>query len=162
MYDGDIILILEGAENFHDGDSKSESSPKFWLPKYFPERIRVILTASPKSKCKEYLKSLGCSIITLNPERKVFHRIIEECCRDPSKRLGGSAHVQKLKEIVQSQFENYDYNSILFIKGIFSLFSPRVQDLPPKKDRLSLSKVLAMVDYKKLVSRPLSPRITEY
>jgi len=50
VYDGIVVLIIEGLESFKDLGSNVESNIKFWLPKTFPKNIKVITTAAKSSK----------------------------------------------------------------------------------------------------------------
>ena len=54
MFDGDIIVIIEGIEHFKDFDTQLESNLKFWLPKVFPDRVRFIITLDQKSNSHKY------------------------------------------------------------------------------------------------------------
>jgi hypothetical protein len=40
-----IILVFEGIDYFADRDTNREGNIAFWLPKYFPKHIKVIVTA---------------------------------------------------------------------------------------------------------------------
>lgn len=153
MYDGDIILVLEGVDNFHDEDSKSESALKFWLPKFFPKRVRVILTASPNSKSKEYLKSLGCTIMNLSSDKRMVRRLLEEQTLDPEKRgLGGQRHFERLKEVIEKQLDDKGKVSLMFAKCLLSLFSPKIDDFCINRERESISNIVTRVEYTKLES----------
>ena len=55
VYDGKIIMIIEGLDKFVEHDSEEESIIKFWLPKFFPKRVKVIVTADKGSKSFAYL-----------------------------------------------------------------------------------------------------------
>lgn len=149
IYDGDIILVLEGVDNFHDDETKNESSLKFWLPKYFPDRIRVIITASPGSKSKSYLKSIGCNILTLKADKRMARSYLEDISVNNHKfMLGNTKHFENLKNIVETKLEDTTVNMI-FAKSLFAMFSPRISG-DPSQDRSSLSTILTRVDYKKL------------
>lgn len=149
IYDGEIILVLEGVDNFHDDDSKNESSLKFWLPKYFPERIRVIITASPGSKSKGYLKSLGCNIITLKADKRMVRSYLKDVSVNSHKYLlGGTEHFDKLKEVVDTKLEDTSVNMI-FAKSLFAMFSPRISSETPR-EKSNLPSILTSIDYKKL------------
>ena len=61
-----MIIVLEGLHNFVEFDTKQESEIKFWLPKTFPKRIRVIVTTSSSSKSYNYLQRLGSTIVNID------------------------------------------------------------------------------------------------
>ena len=78
VYDGKIIIILEGLEYFKDFETKRESNIKFWLPKFFPKNVRIIVTASKESKSIEYLRNLGCDSISLKPDVAMMEAILNK------------------------------------------------------------------------------------
>ena len=49
-----IILIFEGIDNLIDSRTNVKAIPKFWLPRSFPERVRVILTCKNNYKALKY------------------------------------------------------------------------------------------------------------
>lgn len=83
VYDGNIIIILEGVENFIDFDTRKESSIKFWLPKTFPNRIKVIVTCEPKSRSNEHFDNLGCRFIKLKRNTKDIVKYIDSVKERP-------------------------------------------------------------------------------
>jgi hypothetical protein len=61
-----VILLIEGIDHFIDqGTLNKESSVAFWLPKFFPNRIKVICTADKHSQAYDYLKSKGSPILNI-------------------------------------------------------------------------------------------------
>jgi hypothetical protein len=72
VYDGKVVLIIEGLESFKDLGSNVESNIKFWLPKTFPKNIKVITTAAKSSKAYKYLKKNGCQIIKLRSDSQML------------------------------------------------------------------------------------------
>lgn len=40
-----IILVFEGIDYFVDRGTGKEGNLSFWLPKYFPKNVKVIVTA---------------------------------------------------------------------------------------------------------------------
>lgn len=49
-----IILVIEGIDKFIDQQTNSEALVSYWLPKFFPNRIRVIVTADQGSEALKY------------------------------------------------------------------------------------------------------------
>lgn len=49
-----IILVIEGTDKFIDQQTNSEALVSYWLPKFFPNRIRVIVTADQGSEALKY------------------------------------------------------------------------------------------------------------
>lgn len=77
VYDGKIIIVIEGIENFIEPETRKESSLKFWLPSSFPQGVRVIVTAEPDSRSAEYLRNLGCKSIKVTANEEVVQNYIE-------------------------------------------------------------------------------------
>ncbi|KAM3141543.1 hypothetical protein pb186bvf_006407 [Paramecium bursaria] len=67
-----IIIILQGVDNFKDENGEVRVSS--WLPKQFPDSIRLIVSAKKSSKAYEYYHSQGATIMTLDDD---LERIVE-------------------------------------------------------------------------------------
>jgi hypothetical protein len=65
VHEGKIILLFEGIDFFVNVQTLEYVPVDFWLPKEFPDKVRVILTLSPNSEYKSYFQKQGCSIITV-------------------------------------------------------------------------------------------------
>ena len=72
-----MIIILEGVDKFREASSELESNIKFWLPKWFPSKVKIIVTASKHSQAYEYLQAQGCKTITVKSEEAVLARVID-------------------------------------------------------------------------------------
>lgn len=71
-----IILIFEGIDNFKDMlDLHREANVSFWLPKYFPKNIKVIVTAEKNSNSMRILKST-CQVIPIVCDQKIIKQIV--------------------------------------------------------------------------------------
>lgn len=68
--------MIEGLHYFREFESKKESEIKFWLPRYFPKRIRVIITADRNSKSYANLCKRKCTIIEVEKNLLVVHDIL--------------------------------------------------------------------------------------
>lgn len=121
VYDGKVILIIEGLENFLDPETGFESSIKFWLPKSFPKHIRVITTAAKGSKSYNYLKRLGCKIIEMRAEPKMMQFKLDNL--ESRKFLCGQAQKDKVFDIIKRRINNEEI-SALFMKIAISCFCP--------------------------------------
>ena len=44
-----IILVFEGIDYFTDRNNGKEGNIAFWLPKFFPKNVKVIVTADRES-----------------------------------------------------------------------------------------------------------------
>lgn len=63
FFDGDLIIVIEGASLLRERDQVTEASLRFWLPKVLPERVRLILTLDEFSYNMPYLRSMGCRFV---------------------------------------------------------------------------------------------------
>ena len=68
VYDGKLIIILEGLEYFREFEKNEELNAKFWLPRNFPCCVKVIVTSTKESESNAYLKRLGCQVLELKQE----------------------------------------------------------------------------------------------
>ena len=62
---GKVILVFEGIDHFIDLESKDEikeAPVAFWLPRFFPKRVKVIVTADKNSEALSYFKKMNCDI----------------------------------------------------------------------------------------------------
>lgn len=138
IYDGDIIIVLEGLENFRDPDTNLESSLKFWLPKTFPERVRVIVTASPNSKSARYMRGLGCPVVPIMAEKKIMRNWIDKLREEDHKNLlVSSAHSKKLADVLEEKVTDENVKMI-FVKAMIGLLCPKadqnVQDFQEERE----------------------------
>lgn len=76
-FDGDLIVVIEGAHLILDGDKGLENNLKFWLPKFFPERVRFIISLEQGSFNFEYFHSFGCCVLDLACDRKTVFGVLE-------------------------------------------------------------------------------------
>lgn len=61
-----VILIFEGIDHFREqNDLYSEANVAFWLPRIFPKRIKVIVTAEGSSAAMTHFKTLNCQIMNM-------------------------------------------------------------------------------------------------
>lgn len=60
-----IILVFEGIDYFHDRSSGKEGNIAFWLPKYFPKHVKVIVTADGGSESMKYFNNLNCQKVLI-------------------------------------------------------------------------------------------------
>ena len=49
-----IILIIEGIDHFIDPLTNQEAIVAFWLPRFFPKRVRIIITGDKASNSYKY------------------------------------------------------------------------------------------------------------
>ena len=153
VYDGEVIIVLEGVDNFRDEETKEESSLKFWLPKTFPDRVRFIITASPNSKSQEYLKGLGCDVLKINSDVKVIREWME---KTQLKRvtIAEQKYLTKIYEIIDSKITEKTAKMIV-VKALLNIFAPSPADRKEQisKERALHSAILDKLDFEKLSSR---------
>lgn len=147
MYDGKVVLVIEGLESFKDFDTGTESNIKFWLPKIFPKNIKVITTAAKGSKSYKYLKNIGCKIIELRADPQMLANKIEALqtrsffCLD--------SHKDKIFSIINEKIENKDISS-LFMKIAVSCLCPYASSGiigADEIDKERVQEILSQVDY---------------
>ena len=160
IYDGNVIVVLEGIENFYDPETKSESSLKFWLPKNLPENVRFIVTASPDSKSAEALRDMGSAVIPILTERSVIRSWMDSVKTKPKNELlVEEGIVRKLVQLVDNKLDNGQVKMI-YVKALMSLLAPKVyvgiED--EAQERQLLSSTLNKLDWKALESNILSHR----
>lgn len=118
--------MLEGLENFRDPETNLESSLKFWLPKTFPDRVRVIVTVSPNSKSSKYMRALGCPVVPIVAEKKIMRNWIDKLRVEDQKNLMVSAaHVKKLADVLEEKVTDENVKMI-FVKAMICLLCPKV------------------------------------
>ena len=69
-----MIIILEGVDFLQE--CNKEGKIFFWLPKYFPERIKILITCQTCSETQEYFASNNCQMIHLEDNPKGIKEII--------------------------------------------------------------------------------------
>jgi hypothetical protein len=156
IYDGDIIIVLEGLENFRDPDTNLESSLKFWLPKTFPDRVKVIVTASPNSKSSKYMRSQGCNVVSITADKKIMRNWLTNLERqDHVGLLADKAHVNRLTEMIDYKLSNENVKMI-FVKAMMGLLAPAiyigVED--EQREKEMFRQFFSRLDWGKLKGRP--------
>lgn len=83
---------------FRDPDTREEANVALWLPKYFiinflgilnhvryfPDRIRVIITAESDSLALNHFEKLGCEMIKIENEPLVHSTLVSNVLGRPS------------------------------------------------------------------------------
>lgn len=123
VYDGKVVLIVEGLESFKDMGSNQESNIKFWFPKTFPKNIKVITTAAKNSKAYTYLKKIGCKIIQLRSDKQMMGDKIT--AMDSRNYFCTTEHRDKILSVVNGRIKIGKISS-LFMKTTLACFTPYV------------------------------------
>lgn len=129
-----------------------ESALKFWLPKTFPERVRVIVTASPNSKSSKYMKALGCPVVPILAEKKIMRTWLENLEREEkSKMLVEPDHIKRLTELIDQKLSDENVKMI-FVKSLMGMLAPKpYQGMEDEaKERELFRSYLGRLDWKKL------------
>lgn len=122
VYDGKIIILIEGLDKFVDHDSDVESNIKFWLPKYFPKRFRVIVTTDRDTKSYEYLKKLGCRILSIEMSEQTISSIMESFF--DKKFIMPKSYVDSLAEVLNEKISSGKLTGTLLFKTAVACLCP--------------------------------------
>jgi len=122
VYDGKIIIVLEGLEYFKDFETKKESNIKFWLPKAFPKNVRIIVTASKSSKSYEHLRNIHCENVFLKPDVSMLEAILTKI--ESKQFFCEKEHHEKLNSILKDKVLNRKVESSMYFKAATSMLSP--------------------------------------
>lgn len=116
------MLLIEAIDKFREKDNITESRLKFWFPKYFPKKFRVIVTASKSSQAYAYLKKQGCQIMKLETTQDTLHSLL----RSYRKRnfVMDEEYKKKIFEIVQKKITEETCEDTLLIKTIIGCLCP--------------------------------------
>ncbi|EGR26947.1 TPR repeat protein [Ichthyophthirius multifiliis] len=102
LYDK-IIIIIEAIDQFVESTSNNrEANIVFWLPRCFPEKIRVIVTCDKQSNANEYFQRINCKFLKMQLEDNIGNTIIQ---RHIQKQLFIN---QELKEKHLTILKNFD------------------------------------------------------
>ncbi|CAD8209657.1 unnamed protein product [Paramecium pentaurelia] len=114
-----VILVFEGIDNFREIlDMHREANVNFWLPKYFPSNIKVIVTAERQSASMKLLKP-DCHVIPIVSDKIVMKQTVNH-------HLGKHLLIQNPQNILDI-FIQLSYkvrNQPVFVRSYFSVFIP--------------------------------------
>lgn len=122
IYNGKIILLIEAIDKFREKDGFSESRLKFWFPKSFPTRFRVIVTASRDSHAYQYFKKRGSQILKLETTADIYQSLL----RSYSKRkfVVDPAYKAKIFDLLQKKVNDQSIEDTLLIKSTIGCLCP--------------------------------------
>lgn len=72
-----IILVFEGIDYFVDRGTNKEGNIAFWLPRYFPKNVKVIVTADRESESMNFFSKLGCPKVTIPVDMQIVTTLIK-------------------------------------------------------------------------------------
>ncbi|CAD8193095.1 unnamed protein product [Paramecium octaurelia] len=114
-----VILVFEGIDNFRELlDMHREANVNFWLPKYFPTNIKVIVTAERQSASMKLLKP-DCQVIPIVSDKTVMKQTVNH-------HLGKHLLIQNPQNLLDI-FIQLSYkvrNQPVFVRAYFSVFIP--------------------------------------
>lgn len=73
-----IILVFEGIDYFMDRNNGKEGNIAFWLPKYFPKNVKVIVTADRESESMKYFTKLGCQKVNIPYDINIMKSMVRQ------------------------------------------------------------------------------------
>lgn len=150
IYDGQVILVIEGLHNFVEFETKQESEIKFWLPKYFPKRVRVIVTADNRSKSFNYLKKKLSTIVTVDKNSIVADDALDDL--KTKKSFMSADYLQNFLELLKEKSDE-GYLDRTCVKALSASFCPHQtpQIVPTEKvDLHVIRKILSSVDFEQM------------
>lgn len=142
MYDGQVILVIEGLQYFTEFDSKKESEIKFWLPRYFPKNIRVIISADKKSKSYASLVKRNCQILEI--DRYVFSSEDTLSVLRRKSFIMPSEYVDTFIENMREMAEELEFDRTT-VKSLASTFCPYETPNILTKDQVDASKIATIL-----------------
>lgn len=72
-----IILVFEGIDYFLDRGTAKEGNIAFWLPRYFPKHVKVIVTADRESESMRYFNKLQCPKVNIPYDINIMKSMIK-------------------------------------------------------------------------------------
>ena len=77
FFDGDLIIVIEGANLLREKDRHVETSFLFWLPKVLPKRVRMIITVDDTSYNMPFLRDIGSKFIEIAVHQNTSEQILD-------------------------------------------------------------------------------------
>lgn len=147
IYDGQVILIIEGLNYFTEFGSKRESEIKFWLPKYFPKKIRVIVTANKASKTYSNLLKRNCSMYEFDKSmfvpKDIFTTLNQKSFFMPEEY--NTSFLATLKEITEECY--LDRSCVKSLASTFCPYETKNIFTRDQADIPKISKILNSIDF---------------
>lgn len=85
IFDQQILIIIENIECVKEDELDRESLIKYWLPKYFPNRFRTVITTNKNSSADDYFQYLSeqnqCSLLNIRsskPQEEILIKKIQK------------------------------------------------------------------------------------
>ena len=73
-----IILIIEGIDHFIDPLTNQEAIVAFWLPRFFPKHVRIIITGDKASNSYKYFEEKKCKMIYIPVVQSIVNTMLEQ------------------------------------------------------------------------------------
>ena len=152
-FDGDIIIVIEGINQFNELDTGMPADLKFWLPKTFPRRIKFIVTAGINTSAHDYLKNIKCERLLLTVDKSLYTEMIKDL--NENQAVCSSDNQKKCHDIIQKKMGEESIPNILFLKIFYSAFCPYESPELVTGEQISKSKIdkiLKDLDWEKIES----------
>jgi len=149
--DSTIILVFEGINLFRDPDTREEANVGLWLPKHFPARIKVIITAESDSAALTYFEKVGCEVITIESEPLIPSTLTSNLLNRPSFIIDQD-YKSRIIQILGKLPQDVQTNS-LFIKTYLSMLLPYPSDKLLKDSDINkeeFKSIFQKIDFHKL------------
>ncbi len=121
MHYNKIILVFEGIDYFQDRNTGKEGNIAFWLPKYFPKNVKVIVTADRESESMRYFNKLECRKVSIPFDINIMKSMIRNHL-DKSMCIEGTIK-QELLIILEDCIKKTEVTS-LFVKAYLNCLLP--------------------------------------
>jgi hypothetical protein len=69
--------VFEGIDYFVDRGTSKEGNIAFWLPKYFPKNVKVIVTADRESESMNYFNKLNCPRVNIPVDMQIIRTMMK-------------------------------------------------------------------------------------
>ncbi|EAS04845.2 Sm protein (macronuclear) [Tetrahymena thermophila SB210] len=144
-----VIIIIEGIDQFIDQQYNKEANVAFWLPKFFPEHIKLIVTCDKSSQANSYFRSIGCDILKIPVEVSIVQNMIDRHSKRPLfiNDTLKEKHINFLKH-----FDEKCKNQSFYKIFLCSLLPYPVDDIITQQDipEGTFEKIFEKLDYDKL------------
>ena len=121
-FDGDLVLVIEGASLMLEQDSQQENSMKFWIPRSLPDRVRLIISLDEDSYNIDYFRSLGCEFLELGRNDTTLNMTMDHYSKKDF--IMEEEYVQKMFRILKENVKNNKEVDNLYVKVLLSCFLP--------------------------------------
>lgn len=124
-FDGDLIIIIEGASLMLEKDNMQENSMKFWIPKVLPDRVKLIISLDEESYNIEYFRSIGCEFLELDRSSMTINTTLDNYSRKSF--IVEEEHANRLLSLIRNKISKSNNIDNLYVKVFTSCLIPHTQ-----------------------------------